>query len=190
MIHEDRYTLRGMAKLLGVSTGLIYKIETALGLRGWSSQLSGKKSLYTEAQKDFFLRVILMRNLGFSLADIKALYESERRLNRFVTSHFLVEPPEGGSAGMMRAMRDKTYKPSKTRHLPIFLIQDISLPGYEIEYDRGKFEQDLVHAAELKRLYAEYQALYRKTAEEAERRQQEIAKRQKQLKAVASYQLR
>lgn len=182
---ETRYTLRELAKWLGVSQGLIYKIETIFGLRRWSSQLSGKKSLYSQAQANFFLKVIFMRSLGFSLPDIKALYEAEKRINSFVNSHFRVEY-ETTEEMKQRILRGKR---SNIRYIPIFLIADVECDGDEIEYDRARFEQEPENAAKLKRLCKEHHELYQVAAMEAEKRQQEMAKRQRQLKTLATFKL-
>jgi hypothetical protein len=146
-----------MAQDLGVSTGLIYKIETIFGLRAWSSRLPGKKSEYSEAQKNFFLKAICLNSNFFAnLPDIKALFELEKRLAKQAKLHFPVaskNPPTG------------------IGRIAVFLIAGLYCPIEGIPYDSKKFESDKANAVQIRRLYEEYTALFKKIADETHRRQ-------------------
>ena len=151
------YTLRGMAQDLGVSTGLIYKIETIFDLREWSSRLRGKKSVYSEAQKNFFLKVICLNNQFFAnLPDIKALFELEKKIVKLVKLHF-PQPVKKAQ--------------TKTETIKVFLIAGLYCPVEGIPYDREKYEKDRVNVARLNELYEEYTTMFKKIADATHRRQ-------------------
>jgi len=163
------YTLRGLAKSLGVSTGLIYKIETVFGLRSWGSRLPGKKSIYSEAQMNFFLKVICLNSQFFAnLSDIKTLFEQEKEIKNFAELHF--------PAPRTRTNKGKNGMPSKEKVdvIKVFLIAGLYCPQEGIEFDRLKYGKDEVNAKKLDKLYEEYTAVFKQIADATHRRQEII----------------
>ena len=143
---DDKISLTELATKLDVSPAWIKKIEEYLGLK-WGSGERGRRSCYDSYQTAFFVRVLMLRNLGFNLPEIRLLYDKETEIQQFINKHF---GPEKGK--------------SSVGHITIYLTGKVG--EFSIQYDYAKYsaykKEKRPEAEELNRLIIEYCEMVKK----------------------------